>query len=472
MENDIIEILPLAYMRGRAQPLGSPVLTPDGFRPIGELRVGDYVIGSEGRPAVVLGTYPQGAKPVYRVTMSDGVATRCCGEHLWAVHTRDDKRRGKPVRVLETRDMLSNLWAAHYHRYEVPLLSAPVEFPGRDVPLDPYALGLLLGDGCLTGSTTPSFATADANWQRRWRRRFPGSRCDARGGVNYALNRTGCPRGPGTNPVSAALRELGLWGRAPIRSSFRGITGSTAAVRLAVLQGLLDTDGGPVVQAGRTCRIQYTTTSPQLRDNVLFLVRSLGGIVRWRTRAAAGRTPGFANGRSVGYRSDAYVTDIRLPATVVPFRLSRKAERFTASGGGRPMRYIHAIEPDGVEETVCISVSAADSLYATDDFILTHNTLNQACIILDEGQNATIAQMKMFLTRMGMNSKIVVTGDLTQTDLPRTVRSGLADAVHRLRDVEGLAVVHLDQADIVRNPLVTRIVKAYEEEHRHKKPTS
>jgi phosphate starvation-inducible protein PhoH and related proteins len=91
-------------------------------------------------------------------------------------------------------------------------------------------------------------------------------------------------------------------------------------------------------------------------------------------------------------------------------------------------------------------------------------TLSNACIILDEGQNATTAQMKMFLTRMGLNSKVVVTGDLTQTDLPRTVRSGLSDAVHRLRNVEGLAIVYLDQADIVRNPLVTRIVKAYEED--------
>ena len=96
-------------------------------------------------------------------------------------------------------------------------------------------------------------------------------------------------------------------------------------------------------------------------------------------------------------------------------------------------------------------------------------TLSRACIILDEGQNATTAQMKMFLTRMGQDSKIIVTGDLTQTDLPRTVRSGLADAVHRLRNIEGLAIVHLDQADIVRNPLVTRIVKAYEEDR--KKPT-
>jgi phosphate starvation-inducible PhoH-like protein len=91
-------------------------------------------------------------------------------------------------------------------------------------------------------------------------------------------------------------------------------------------------------------------------------------------------------------------------------------------------------------------------------------TLNNACIIMDEGQNATVAQTKMFLTRMGNNSRVVVTGDLTQTDLPKTIRSGLADAVHRLRDVEGLAIVYLDESDIVRNPLVSRIVKAYEDE--------
>ncbi|HET6573764.1 MAG TPA: PhoH family protein [Fimbriiglobus sp.] len=91
-------------------------------------------------------------------------------------------------------------------------------------------------------------------------------------------------------------------------------------------------------------------------------------------------------------------------------------------------------------------------------------TLSNACIILDEGQNATVAQMKMFLTRMGHGAKIVVTGDMTQVDLPRTVRSGMADAVHRLRAIAGIAVVHLDEGDIVRNPLVQKIVAAYEEE--------
>jgi phosphate starvation-inducible PhoH-like protein len=91
-------------------------------------------------------------------------------------------------------------------------------------------------------------------------------------------------------------------------------------------------------------------------------------------------------------------------------------------------------------------------------------TLNHAVIILDEGQNSTIAQMKMFLTRMGNGSKIIVTGDVTQTDLPRQTRSGLVDAVRRLRDIDQIGIIYLDEHDIVRHPLVQKIVRAYEEE--------
>ncbi len=89
-------------------------------------------------------------------------------------------------------------------------------------------------------------------------------------------------------------------------------------------------------------------------------------------------------------------------------------------------------------------------------------TLNDAMIILDEGQNATIPQMKMFLTRMGENARIVVTGDVTQVDLPPETVSGLADAVDRLSDIPGIGIVTLDRSDIVRHPLVQAIVNAYE----------
>jgi phosphate starvation-inducible PhoH-like protein len=93
-------------------------------------------------------------------------------------------------------------------------------------------------------------------------------------------------------------------------------------------------------------------------------------------------------------------------------------------------------------------------------------TISNAVIILDEGQNTTVSQMKMFLTRLGTNSKIIVTGDVTQIDLPKTVRSGMIDAVQRLKNIDRLAIVYLDESDIVRHPLVQQIVRAYEEKDR------
>jgi phosphate starvation-inducible PhoH-like protein len=90
-------------------------------------------------------------------------------------------------------------------------------------------------------------------------------------------------------------------------------------------------------------------------------------------------------------------------------------------------------------------------------------TLNEAFVILDEGQNTTVAQMKMFLTRMGERSRMVIAGDITQVDLPPHTRSGLKDALIRLANIEGIGIVHLTEADIVRHRLVQEIVRAYDE---------
>ncbi|MBR1388555.1 MAG: PhoH family protein [Prevotella sp.] len=90
-------------------------------------------------------------------------------------------------------------------------------------------------------------------------------------------------------------------------------------------------------------------------------------------------------------------------------------------------------------------------------------TLSDAVVILDEAQNTTPAQIRMFLTRMGWNTKMIITGDMTQIDLPHSQKSGLIEALHILNNVEGIGVVNLDRSDIVRHKLVTRIVNAYEE---------
>ena len=190
-----------------------------------------------------------------------------------------------------------------------------------------------------------------------------------------------------------------------------------------MLQGLLDSDGGPVAQAERTCRIQYTTGPDRLRDDVTFLVRSLGRSrvprMRRRTRARSAPRP---TGRATATTRTSWTSDCRRDGAVPA---GAQAGLYDATGGGRPLRFIDSIEPAGIEETVCIQVAAADSLYVTDDFLVTHNTLNDAFIILDEAQNTTAEQMKMFLTRLGFGSKIVVTGDVTQVDLPGGARSGL-----------------------------------------------
>jgi phosphate starvation-inducible PhoH-like protein len=464
MSAGVIEVAPLAYMRGRAQPVFTKVLTPNGFRPIGELRVGDSVIGSDGRPTEVLGVYPQGFKEVYRVYTQDGSSTLASGDHLWSVYTRKDRRSGKPPRVLQTKEMIGNLRAAHYHRYELPLLSAPVSFAARPVPLDPYALGLLLGDGCLTCSTTPSFATTDPELAASLGQLIPGIDVRRKTEVDYILNRVTRPDEVITieNPVTGAMRRLGLAGT---RSNTKFIPTdylfNSPRVRLALLQGLLDSDGGPVTQRGRTCRIQFVTVSDRLRDDVVLLVQSLGGVAYQRTRPAAGRKPGLARGRDVHHRSDAHILDIRLPQGVVPFRLARKAAKYDAAGGGRPMRFIHRIEAAGTEEAVCVQVAAADSLYVTEDFLLTHNTLNDAFIVLDEAQNTTAEQMKMFLTRLGFGSKVVVTGDMTQIDLPGGARSGLRSAVDILESVDDIYIAELTSVDVVRHRLVSEIVDAY-----------
>jgi len=195
----------------------------------------------------------------------------------------------------------------------------------------------------------------------------------------------------------------------------------------------------------------------------VYLVRSLGGVAYARTRAAEGRAPGLARGRAVHHRSDAFAIDIRLPAGVDPFRLARKKERYDEAGGGRPMRFIESIEPVGTMNTVCIQVAAADSLYVTDDFLVTHNTLNDSFIILDEAQNTTPEQMKMIMTRLGFNSKMVVTGDITQIDLPKEQRSGLVEVGEILEGIEGIEFIRFGGEDVVRHRLVQRIVEAYDE---------
>ena len=391
-----IEIAPLAYMRGRSLRTDTPVLTPDGFRPIGSLIIGDLVIGSNGEPTAVIGVFPQGEKDIYRLTTQDGALTLCSGDHLWAVATRDDRRRGKPLRVLSAREMIGNLRANHYHRYELPLHSAPVCFPHQEVPMDPYVLGLLLGDGCLTGSTTPSRVRSS--------------------GEVITIE----------NPDPA--RQLGLAG-CRLETNFvpASYRFNSVDVRLGVLQGLLDSDGEPLVQRERTCRIQYTTTSQQLRDDAVFL----GPLAGWSH-------PYPPPARCLHHRHPAASWNRAVPADQETGEVQR-------AGRLRATDEVHREHRTGGHCRGCVHLGGGGRLAVHDqDFLLTHNTLNDSFIILDEAQNTSAEQMKMFLTRLGFGSQIVVTGDVTQVDLPHgQVERAAPGAGHTRRGLDDIHFARL-----------------------------
>ncbi len=174
----VIEVVPLAFMRGRAQPLSTKVLTSHGFRPIGDLRVGDFVIGSDGCPTEVLGVYPQGFKEIFRVHTQDGSSTLASGDHLWSVSTPADRRRGKPPRVLQTKEMIGNLRAVHNHRYELPLLSRPVSFAiaaGASRPVCSWVCFWAMG--AFRAKPHRPSRPPIPSWRSRLNISFRGSRC-------------------------------------------------------------------------------------------------------------------------------------------------------------------------------------------------------------------------------------------------------------------------------------------------------
>ncbi|OZC01307.1 strawberry notch-like NTP hydrolase domain-containing protein [Rubricoccus marinus] len=358
--------------KGRAQPLHARVLTPTGWRFMGEIQVGDLVVSDDGRPTRVTGVFPQGEMAVYRVTFSDGSATECTDDHLWLTQTKRQRyyqKKGwginypKPdVRTL--REIRESLHLCH----SVPLV-APVAFEAREVPVDPYLLGVMIGDGCIRQSSI-QLTLGEAEMVERTRAALPkGAMLRKVPSREYHYDVTGGTRTTRglpkhRNPVLNGVRALGLCGkRAWEKWVPEDYLFNTVAVRLAVLRGLMDSDG---YADPRGVTIHYTT-SERLADDVVFLVQSLGGVARKRVK----KTP----------KRDCFATTITLTHRLAPFRLRRKAERCGPREKYPARRYIQSVEYVGDMEAQCIAVEAESRLYVTDDFIVTHNT--SAAILLD-----------------------------------------------------------------------------------------
>ncbi|MEU4729336.1 helicase-related protein [Streptomyces sp. NPDC023588] len=385
---------------GKAQPLDSLVLTPAGFRPMGDIEVGDEVVVPSGEIALVGGVFPQGERDVWRVVLSDGSSVECDDEHLWIVGTSCGWHRGQEPKVMTTREIRSDLRKANgSSKWYLPV-AVPVDLGNGDhQPLDPYLMGVLIGDGSFRHDLRLSTADGEilaaveaAVAPGCEMAEVPGSSCD------YTIRKSGPGGGTRRNPVIQAVRDLGLWG-ATSHDKFVPDVYKNASVkdRLAVLQGLMDTDG---TLDANGMSISFCSASLRLAEDVAWLVRSLGGRARVLPKKAA------------------FNVSVALPEEFEPFRLPRKSARMRPRPKDNTFRRgIRNVEHVGAKPVQCISVEHPSHAYVTDNFTVTHNTmvaLRAMLAVVDSGGQAAMLAPTEVLAQQHHRSITEMMGELAE----------------------------------------------------------
>ena len=375
-------LLVMATGLGKAQPLTARVLTSRGWSTMGALTTGSEVVGSDGKPHRVLGIFPQGQLEVYRVRFSDDTVVECCADHLWTVQTKSHKCRGNGWQTKPLRDLMGDLTdGGGARKWFVPLV-APVEFDASPVPVDPYILGALIGDGYLHYkryerglSAYVRLASADDEVLEEFNSRLPEKASLKHvSGYDYIVASGVVGRGGGE--LNNGLRALGLMGKRsyekfiPHQYLYNGTD-----VRLDLLRGLMDTDG----EGGSEGKAPiFNTTSLQLANDVCDLVRSLGGATTVRPKKPGKYTyNGEKRTGRISYR-------VRISLPLNPFLLPRKAATHNSNPNQGRTKAIVSIEPAGVAECQCILIDSPDHLYVTDGYTLTHNTNTFLSLLMAE----------------------------------------------------------------------------------------
>ena len=345
-------VLLAPYGTGKALPTDAPVLTPSGWVANGDLKVGDRVMNPDGGEARVVQVFDFPEKDLYRVTFTDGGSVECCEDHLWAIH-RPKQRAVWPLSRIVQAGLKT---AGGTNKRYIPVVKR-LDFKAKQLPLDPYVLGALLGDGTL--GPTIRLTSADPEIVDVLRERLPrGVHVVQNDEINFSISRDG----PGANPVTEAVKRLGLLGT---RSGTKFIPAEymlgSHEQRLDLLRGLCDTDG-----AASEAGVDYVSTSKQLALDVQALVRSLGGLA-----SLSEKQPTSQNKDAVC--ALAYRLYIRLPAGVQPFLLARKRVKQKMKYRA-PSRAFEKVEFSRRAPARCLLLDSDNHLYVTKDYIVTHNT--------------------------------------------------------------------------------------------------
>ncbi len=375
---------------GKLQPLSSKILTPTGWSTMGEMHVGKEILAPDGTVTKVTGVFPHGRQKIFKITFVDGRSTRAGGEHLWKIF---DGRTGPDYgwRVVNTLDLINLMNGPHSKRFHVPLI-IPYESDDIELPIDPYTLGVLLGDGGLSGGSIQVTKLDEEVFDRitptlpdnlEW----SGRTTDGKSRV--IRFKEGVDKKKETNILKEVLMEHGLmgtrsWEKFIPAVYFKG----SANQRRALLQGLMDTDGTCGNTKDRTGGTSsFCSTSYELAKGVQYLVRSLGGIAKIVVKEKFYTHSGVKKLGRVAYQ-----VNIRHKKPSELFSLPRKKDRTNDNNqyAANLRLRIEKVELDDYEEAQCISVAHPDRLYITDDFIVTHNTYCALQVVSNVGERLVV----------------------------------------------------------------------------------
>lgn len=373
---------------GKALTLDTLIPTPFGFKRMGDIKKGDLVMARDGYDTKVVEVFPQGKVPVYEVAFSDGAVIKTCGNHLWKVKKHNwnaPRTKEQYVEcVMSTKAILdSGLHSGgkNNHRLFAVEYAEPAEFLFRDVKLDPYILGILLGDGSFVGGAV-RYTSFDREISDYVSQNLPEGdvlrHASETRGIWVIKSNERKTDEHGYMMKSATAQALEYYGLLGCHSWDKFVPEdylyNTSIMRMELLRGLLDTDGYCTKN-----HIEYSTTSPMLRDAVMFLVRSLGGRASCKERMGRYTKDGVVHETRMNYR-----VNIQFPCGDSPFRISRHKDAYKPQRD-KLYRYIESITPCGEEEAQCICVDNDEHLYLVGEyFVPTHNStlgINFACML-------------------------------------------------------------------------------------------
>lgn len=336
--------------------------TPEGSRMWGDVEVGQQVFGGDGSPTTVMARHEQGVVPIYKVAFDDGSYALCGLEHLWSVRGRTERRKGLSWQALTTGEIIQlgvtrPNGISRARQWEIPI-QGPAQFVERQVPLNPYFVGIWLGDGT---RGLPRFSKPYLEIVKRLRELG----LDVHSDTNL--------KGHAVRGISHLMHDGTFALKSPERFIPDQYKYNSVGKRRELLRGLLDSDG----EANTAGSISFSSTSERLLKDVLWLARSLGakGMLAETVKQTSYKSP---TGEKIECKP-CYRATINMDWN--PFTVEHKRAAWKPSEARYQKRWIESIEYSHDEDAMCISVDHPDGLYLANDFIVTHNTFTVAGLV-------------------------------------------------------------------------------------------